>query len=82
MLESDGTKVKKKVLSLSNPGDMQFVVEGLIEYSFFNEPKSLTDVAKHLYIDGKEEELVLDGILRVVVVEGILKEEWGEYAKV
>ncbi|MFC3198218.1 hypothetical protein ACFOET_11405 [Parapedobacter deserti] len=29
---------------------------------FFNEPKSLTDVAKHLYIDGKDEEKVLEEV--------------------
>gem|GEM_PF-4276363 len=57
----DGTKAKKKVLSLPNPGYMRLVLIGMTDNGFFNEPKSLTDVAKHLYIGGKEEEKVLEG---------------------
>ncbi|SEL53262.1 hypothetical protein SAMN05421740_106187 [Parapedobacter koreensis] len=58
----DGTKVEKKVLSLSNPDDMRLVLNGMIDHGFFNEPKSLADTAKHLYIDGKEEEKVLEDV--------------------
>ena len=42
---------------------MQLVINRMIEYVFFKEPKSLTDVAKHLYIDGKPEEKVLEVVL-------------------
>ncbi|MFC7524189.1 hypothetical protein ACFQRK_09565 [Parapedobacter sp. GCM10030251] len=65
----DGTKVQKKVLSLSNPDDMRLVLNGMIDNGFFNEPKSLSDTAKHLYIDGKEEEKALKGILAELVSE-------------
>ncbi|WP_257658752.1 hypothetical protein [Parapedobacter lycopersici] len=78
---SDGTKVDKKVLSLSNPQDMRLVVEGLTEYGFFDKPKSLTDVAKHLYIDGKEEEKVLGWVLEQLLTERLLKGNGSEYTK-
>lgn len=68
----DGTKVEKKVLSLSNLDDMRLVVEGLIDYGFFNEPKSLANTAKHLYIDGKEEEKVLEVVLGELAEAGRL----------
>jgi len=76
----DGTKVEKKVLSLSNPEDMRLVVDGLVAYGFFNEPKSLTDVAKHLYIDGKDDEKVLEGVLGEAVKEGKLIVENESYS--
>lgn len=78
----DGTKIEKKVLSLSNPEDMQLVVDGLIDYGFFNEPKSLTDAAKHLYIDGKEEETVLNEVLGELVKNGFLALHKTGYQKV
>lgn len=69
---SDGTKVDKAVLSLSDPDDMRLVINGLIEYGFFNEPKGLDAVAKHLYIDGKTEEEVLANVLEDMTEKGAL----------
>jgi len=71
----DGTKVEKQVLSLSNRKDMRLVIDGLIDYGFFDKPKSLTDIAKHLYIEGKPEEKVLERVLEEVVKEGKLVAE-------
>lgn len=77
----DGTKVEKKVLSLSNPDDMRLVLNGMIGNGFFHEPKSLTDVAKHLYIDGKEEAEVLEQMLGELVKELALALNESAYLK-
>lgn len=78
----DGTKVEKKVLSLSNPDDMRLVLNGMIDNGFFNEPKSLIDTAKHLYIDGKEEEKALKVVLGELAEAGrLLKGNAQEYTK-
>ncbi len=55
---------------------MRLVVEGLIDYGFFNKPKSLADIAKHLYIDGKQEDNILEGVLG----EGKLKAANGSFS--
>lgn len=70
---SGGIKIEKKVLSLSNPDDMRLVVNGLIAYGFFDKERSITDVAKHLYIDGKPEEKVLEQVLQELVIDLQLK---------
>lgn len=78
----DGTKVEKIVLSLSNSDDMRLVLNGMIDNGFFNEPKSLADTAKHLYIDGKDEEKVLEEVLGELVLAGrLLKGSAQEYTK-
>ena len=59
---------------------MRMVIEGLIDYGFFNEPKSLFDTAKHMYIDGKEEEKVLEEVLGELVQEGKLKAANGSFS--
>lgn len=73
--------MEKKVLSLSNPDDMRLVLNGMIDNGFFNEPKSLADTAKHLYIDSKEDE-VLEGVLEELVKNGFLTSHKTGYQKV
>jgi len=73
----DGTKVEKKVLSLANPQDMRLVLEGMIEYGVFNEPKSLPEIVKHLYLDRedkKEERQVLERVLGIIVRDNRLRQ--------
>ncbi|SEL53384.1 hypothetical protein SAMN05421740_106192 [Parapedobacter koreensis] len=60
---------------------MRLVVKRLIDYGFFNESKSLTDTAKHLYIDSKEEETVLKEVLGDAAKGGALKENAQEYTE-
>lgn len=61
--KSDGTLVDKVILSLGKEEDMQLVLEGMIDYGFFNEDKSIAETAKHLFIEGKAEEKVLIKVL-------------------
>ncbi|WP_139215958.1 hypothetical protein [Parapedobacter composti] len=80
----DGTKVEKKVLSLANPEDMRLVLEGMIEDGYFDEPKSLLETVKHLYIDreGKEmERQVLERVLEELVKEDKLQKKEGYLKK-
>ncbi|MGV3763872.1 hypothetical protein [Parapedobacter sp.] len=80
----DGTKVEKIVLSLANPEDTRLVLEGMIEDGFFNKPKTLAEVVKHLYIDRedkKEERQVLGGVLGDLVREGKLTVANEKYLK-
>lgn len=78
----DGTKVEKIVLSLANPEDVRLVLEGMIEDGFFNKPKTLVEVVKHLYIDRegkKKEREVLEQVLGELVNDSKLKIEDGMY---
>lgn len=61
---------------------MRLVLNGMIDNGFSNEPKSLADTAKHLYIDGMEEETVLEGVLgESAAEERLLKRNAQEYIK-
>jgi len=78
----DGTKVEKIVLSLANPEDTRLVLEGMIEDGFFNKPKTLAEVVKHLYIDREDkakERAVLERVLGELVKDSKLKIEDGMY---
>lgn len=73
----DGTKVEKTVLSLTNPEDTRLVLEGMIEYGFFNKTKTLPEIVKHLYIDRedkKEERQVLERVLGIIVRDNRLRQ--------
>jgi len=53
------------------------VLEGMMEYGIFNEPKSLPEIVNHLYInreDKEEERQVLERVLGELVREGKLKQ--------
>lgn len=76
---STGELVEKVVLSLSNKADLNLVIEGLISYGFFDRPKAIDEIAKHLFIE-KQEQLellykVMDGFLQT----GYLKQRALEY---
>lgn len=73
--KSDGTLVEKAVLSLNNEADMQLVLEGMIDYGFFDEGKTIAETAKHLFIEGKEEEKVLRSVLQKLSLEKRLKRD-------
>lgn len=73
--KSDGTLVEKAVLSLNNEADMQLVLEGMIDYGFFDEGKTVAETAKHLFIEGKEEEKALRSVLQKLSLEKRLKRD-------
>ena len=69
---SDGSTVEKKVLSLTNVDDADMILEGLIEYGFFDSYKSEADVANHLFVEGKEESKVITSKLEEFAKDGRL----------
>ncbi|WP_449048721.1 hypothetical protein [Parapedobacter sp.] len=76
--------MEKTVLSLANPEDARLVLEGMIEDGFFNKPKTLAEVVKHLYIDRedkKEERQVLERVVGELVREAKLVFNEGAYLK-
>lgn len=73
--KSDGTLIEKVVLSLSNEADMQLVLEGMIDYGFFDEGKTTIETVKHLFIEGKAEEKVLIKTLQKFIKRGSIIEK-------
>lgn len=64
-------------MSPVNPEDTRLVLEGMMEDGFFNKPKTLAEVVKHLYIDREDKkkekevwEQVLEQVLGKLVVAG------------
>lgn len=80
--KSDGTLVEKTVLSLSNEADMQLVLEGMIAHGFFYEGKTIAETAKHLFIEGKAEEKVLQKVLSSLTKSNRLKVNKDKITKV
>jgi transcriptional regulator with XRE-family HTH domain len=78
-LNSTGKLVEKKVLNLNNQEDLTRVVEGLIDYGYFNRPKTLTETAKHLFIEKKEQLDLLQTVMEGIVKDGRLKLRAIEY---
>ncbi|MDM8173159.1 hypothetical protein RYH73_07995 [Olivibacter sp. CPCC 100613] len=79
--KSDGTLVEKAVLSLSNETDMQLVLKGMIDHGFFDSDKTITDTAKHLFIEGKAEEKIMVRTLNKLAANGLLENKSSVYTK-
>lgn len=77
--KSTGALVDKIVLSLSNRADLKLVMDGLIAYGFFDHPKTMDDVARHLFIEKKEQVDLLFEVLESIVKEGALKRRLLDY---
>lgn len=77
-LNSTGKLVKKMVLNLDNQEDLTQVIEGLIAYGYFDQPKTVEDIAKHL-IEKKVQVQLLTSVMETVVNDGRLKLRVIEY---
>lgn len=77
--DSTGKLVDKVVLSLSNESDLRLVIDRLIAYGFFDHPKALEDISKHLFIEKQEQVDLLFEVLSRVVKTGDLKQRVLDY---
>jgi transcriptional regulator with XRE-family HTH domain len=77
--KSNSGLVSKKVLSLSKQAGLQLVIKGMMAHGFFDRPKTMDDVAKHLFITEKEQLDVLFDVLDGFVKEGSLKRRLLDY---
>lgn len=77
--KSTGKLVDKVVLSLSNENDLKLVIDGLIANGLFDFPKTADDIAKHLFIEKKEQVDLLFEVLAGIVNDGTLKQRITDY---
>lgn len=77
--KSTGELVDKLVLSLSNQADLKLVIDSLIAYGFFDRPKTMDDVARHLFIEKKGQVDLLFDVLEDIVKAGTLKRRLLDY---
>jgi hypothetical protein len=71
---STGILIEKIVLSLSNKTDVKLVTEALIAHGFFEQQKTITDVAKHLFIEKQEQVDLLNSVIKECVIAGLLRQ--------
>lgn len=76
---STGKLVEKKVLNLDNQQDLTRVIEGLIAYGYFDQPKTAEEIAKYLFIERKGQVQLLTSVMEKVVNDGRLKLRIIEY---
>lgn len=77
--KSTSALVDKVVLSLSNQADLKLLMDGLIASGFFDRPKTMDDVAKHLFMEKKEQVDLLFEVLEGIVKAGTLKRRLLDY---
>jgi|GEM_PF-464819 len=70
---STGELVDKKVLNLSIESDLKLVFKELVYHGFFNQEKSIQDVADHLFIRDEEQLKIIDIVLNRFVKDGLLQ---------
>lgn len=78
---STGDLIDKKVLSLDNENDIDLVLKTMIQYSFFDTPKFLTDVIKHLFINEHGQVKLLENSLNKIVDLNVLSKRENQYFK-
>ncbi|MFD2556029.1 helix-turn-helix domain-containing protein [Sphingobacterium tabacisoli] len=79
LLESDGSRFVKEIISLSNIDDCTLVINGMIDAGYFVDGKSADDTAKYLFEQGKPNALVIEEALRVVEKSSKLSLRNGKY---
>lgn len=76
---STGELKNKIVLSLGKEADLKLVLEGLIDYGFFDKQKTAEEVIKHLEIQNNDQKDLLLKALTDLVQEGSLKQRIEHY---
>lgn len=55
LLESDGPKIPKEIISLADTEIAKKVIDGMIDIGYFGKPKAFIEIQKYLHIHGRPE---------------------------
>lgn len=79
LLESEGSRFVKEILSLSNIDDCTFIISGMIDADCFVDGMSADDTNKHLHEYGKPNSLIIEQALKAAEKANKLNLQNGKY---
>ncbi|ERJ61316.1 hypothetical protein [Sphingobacterium paucimobilis] len=79
LLEDDGSRFVKEIISLSNIDDCTLVINGMIDAGCFIDGKSKDDTAIYLFEQGKPNALIIEQALKIAEKANKLSLRDGKY---